>query len=191
MKPVNCHAPGVDFLSDRFRFRTQILLGSSPTYRLVTDRLNYDMTDLDTLSQHQPWLVEMLLQPTLLEVLSSSLSISDFFSLFRVCKRLYRIKNHTLRLICGINAALKAFVVDATMFRAQLGHYNAVISGPFALNFFQLSSNRVSKLDIFVKEGADADQFTDYLQTTEEYKNDSEIDTVRSQCQDSMIHVQF
>ncbi|CVK85081.1 uncharacterized protein FMAN_01997 [Fusarium mangiferae] len=136
------------------------------------------MTDLDTLSQHQPWLVEMLLQPTLLEVLCSSLTISDFFSLFRVCKRLYRIKNHTLRLICGINAALKAFVIDATMFRAQLGHYNAVISGPFALNFFQLSSKRVSKLDIFVKEGADADQFTDYLQTTEEYKNDSEVDTI-------------
>ncbi|CZR31981.1 uncharacterized protein FPRO_02089 [Fusarium proliferatum ET1] len=120
----------------------------------------------------------MLLQPTLLEVLCSFLTIPDFFTLFRVCKQLYRIKSHILSLICGINAALKEFVIDATTFRAQLGHYNAVIAGPFALNFFQLSSNRVSRLDIFVKEGVDADRFTDYLQTTEDYKNDSEVDMI-------------
>ncbi|EXL93467.1 hypothetical protein NOF04DRAFT_13761 [Fusarium oxysporum II5] len=136
------------------------------------------MTDLDTLSQHQPQLVEMLLQPPILEVIRSFLTIPDFLALFRVCKRLYIIKNDILRLICGINVALKTFVIDATMFRSQLGHYNAMISGPFALNFFQLSSNKVLKLDIFIKEGADADQFTDYLQRTEEYKNDSEIETI-------------
>ncbi|KAF4415970.1 hypothetical protein FACUT_12965 [Fusarium acutatum] len=137
------------------------------------------MTDSGTLSQHQPQLVEMLLQPPILEVLRSFLILPDFLALFQVCKRLYISKNNILRFICGINAALKSFVVDATMFRSQLGHYNAVISGPFALNFFQLSSNKVSKLDIFVKEGADADRFTDYLQRTGEYKNDSEVDMVR------------
>ncbi|ENH75745.1 hypothetical protein FOC1_g10003907 [Fusarium oxysporum f. sp. cubense race 1] len=120
----------------------------------------------------------MLLQPPILEVLRSFLTIPDFLALFRVCKRLSIIKNDILRLICGINAALKTFVIDAAMFRSQLGHYNAMISGPFALNFFQLSSNKVLKLDIFIKEGADADRFTDYLQRTEEYKNDSEIETI-------------
>ncbi|KAH7180276.1 hypothetical protein DER46DRAFT_693395 [Fusarium sp. MPI-SDFR-AT-0072] len=136
------------------------------------------MTDLDILSQHQPQLVEMLLRPPILEVLRSFLIIPDFLALFQVCKRLYIIKNDILRLICGINAALKTFVIDTTMFRSQLGHYNAIISGPFALNFFQLSSNKVSKLDVFIKEGADADQFTEYLQRTEEYKNDSEVETI-------------
>ncbi|KAF4480046.1 short-chain dehydrogenase reductase [Fusarium agapanthi] len=136
------------------------------------------MTDSDTLSQHQSQLVEMLLRPPILEMIRSFLSLPDFLALFQVCKRLYTSKNHVLRFICGINAALKSFVADVTMFRSQLGHYNAVISGPFALNFFQLSSNKVSKLDIFVKEGADADQFRDYLQRTGEYKNDSEVDMI-------------
>ncbi|KAF4336551.1 hypothetical protein FBEOM_9593 [Fusarium beomiforme] len=136
------------------------------------------MTDLDTQSQHPPQLVEMLLQPPILEALRSFLTITDFLALFQVCKRLYIIKNDILRSICGINAALKNFVIDATMFRSQLGHYNAMISGSFALNFFQLSSKKVSKLDIFIKEGADADQFMDYLQRTEEYKNDSEVETI-------------
>ncbi|KAJ0127582.1 Maleylacetate reductase [Fusarium oxysporum f. sp. albedinis] len=149
------------------------------------------MTDLDTLSQRQPQLVEMLLQPPILEVLRSYLIIPDFLELFQVCRRLYLIKDRTLRSICGINIALKNFVRDATLFRSQLGHYNAVISGSFALNFFQLSNKKVSHLDIFVKDGAGADQFTDYLQRTEEYKNDSEVDRVRNQCQECAIHVQF
>ncbi|KAK2468104.1 hypothetical protein H9L39_20326 [Fusarium oxysporum f. sp. albedinis] len=136
------------------------------------------MTDLDTLSQRQPQLVEMLLQPPILEVLRSYLIIPDFLELFQVCRRLYLIKDRTLRSICGINIALKNFVRDATLFRSQLGHYNAVISGSFALNFFQLSNKKVSHLDIFVKDGAGADQFTDYLQRTEEYKNDSEVDRI-------------
>ncbi|KAI3571766.1 hypothetical protein IWW34DRAFT_638544 [Fusarium oxysporum f. sp. albedinis] len=126
----------------------------------------------------------MLLQPPILEVLRSYLIIPDFLELFQVCRRLYLIKDRTLRSICGINIALKNFVRDATLFRSQLGHYNAVISGSFALNFFQLSNKKVSHLDIFVKDGAGADQFTDYLQRTEEYKNDSEVDRVRNQCQE-------
>ncbi|RBR22568.1 hypothetical protein FVER53590_00052 [Fusarium verticillioides] len=136
------------------------------------------MADSSTLSQHRPQLVEMLLQPPILEALRSFLTLPDFLALFQVCKRLYISKNDILGLICGINATLKSFVVDATMFRSQLGQYNAVISGPFALNFFQLGSNKVSKLDIFVKEGADADQFTEYLQRTGEYKNDSGVDMI-------------
>ncbi|KAF5232816.1 hypothetical protein FANTH_12795 [Fusarium anthophilum] len=136
------------------------------------------MTDLDTLSQHQPQLVEMLLQPPILEVLRCFLILPDFLALFQVCKRLYKSKNNILRFICAINAALKSFVTDATMFRSQLGHYNAIISGPFALNFLQLSRNKVLELDIFIKEGADADRFTDYLQTTEEYKNDAEVEMI-------------
>ncbi|EWG35851.1 hypothetical protein FVEG_00052 [Fusarium verticillioides 7600] len=149
------------------------------------------MADSSTLSQHRPQLVEMLLRPPILEALRSFLTLPDFLALSQVCKRLYISKNDIFRLICGINATLKSFVADATMFRSQLGQYNAVISGPFALNFFQLGSNKVSKLDIFVKEGADADQFTEYLQRTGEYKNNSEVDMVRSQRQESAIHERF
>jgi hypothetical protein len=117
--------------------------------------------------------------------------------IFQICLyaffsgRLYIIKDAAFRLICRINIALKNFVIDATMFRSQLGHYNAMISGSFALNFFQLSNKKVSHLEIFIKDGGGADQFTDYLQKTEKYKNDSAVETVRNQCQESVIHVQF
>ncbi|KAF5677105.1 hypothetical protein FCIRC_6832 [Fusarium circinatum] len=53
-----------------------------------------------------------------------------------------------------------------------------IIPRPFALNLLQLSRNKVLELDIFIKEGADADRFTDYLQATEEYKNDAEVERI-------------
>lgn len=149
------------------------------------------MTDLDTLSRRQRQLAEMLLQPPILKVFRSYLITSDFLMLFQVCRQLYLIKDRTLSSICGINVALKNFVGDATLFRSQLGHYNAMISGSFALNFFQSGNKKDSRRDIFVKDGAGADQFADYLQRTEEYKNDSEVDRVRNHCQECAIYVRF
>ncbi|KAF4444539.1 hypothetical protein F53441_11102 [Fusarium austroafricanum] len=64
------------------------------------------------------------------------------------------------------------------MFRSQLGRCNAMLSGSFALNFFQMCNKEVTGLDIFVSEGSNADQFTDYLERSEGYGSDTEAETM-------------
>ncbi|RYP53210.1 hypothetical protein DL769_010558 [Monosporascus sp. CRB-8-3] len=94
-----------------------------------------------------------------LEVLFSYLTIADFLVLCQVCKGLDGLKNCMLKKISNINVRLRDFVDDAVMFRSQLGNYGALISGPFALNSFELGYRKVLCLDVFIKDGANADQF--------------------------------
>lgn len=133
--------------------------------------------------QRQPRLVE-LLDPEkyypVLELLSSYLSVADSLALCRVCKGLDGLKNCMLRKISNINVRLKDFVDDPVMFRCQLGKYNALISGPFALNIFELGHQNVRYLDVFIQDGVNADQFTEYIQESEKYQNENpDIKTVR------------
>ena len=62
--------------------------------------------------------------------------------------------------ISNINVRLSNFVDDPIMFRSHLGNNGALISGSFALNLFEMSHQKVSNLDVFVEDGAAADQFT-------------------------------
>ncbi|RYP26154.1 hypothetical protein DL767_008150 [Monosporascus sp. MG133] len=113
-----------------------------------------------------------------LEVLSSYLTIADFLVLCQVCKGLDGLKNCMLRKISNINVRLRDFVDDAVMFRSQLGNYGALISGLFALNIFELGHRKVLYLDVFIEDGANADQFTKYIREIEKYQNDNpEVET--------------
>jgi len=126
----------------------------------------------DTEYRCQPKLVE-LLDPEkyypVLELLSVYLTIADSWGLSRVCKGLDGLKNCMLRKISNINVPLKGFVDDPIMLRTQLGKYNALISGPCALNIFELGLRNVRYLDVFIQDGVAADQFTEYIQTSEKY----------------------
>jgi hypothetical protein len=116
-----------------------------------------------------------------LEMLSSYLTIADFLVLCQVCKRLDGLKDCILRRISSVNVRLRDFVNDPIMFRSQLGNCGALISGSFALNFFELSRSKVLYLDVFVKDGPNADQFTNYMRQNERYQNDNpDAETVKS-----------
>ncbi|KAH6959644.1 hypothetical protein BKA56DRAFT_501478 [Ilyonectria sp. MPI-CAGE-AT-0026] len=117
-----------------------------------------------------------------LQVISSYLTIADSFALCQVCKGLEGLKDHMLKTVSNVNIPLRDFVDDPTMFRSQLGHHDALISGSFALNLFELGHRKVPCLDVFVKEGAHADHFTKYVQENEGYQiDDLENGTVKAQ----------
>ncbi|KAI1496142.1 hypothetical protein F5X99DRAFT_422356 [Biscogniauxia marginata] len=116
-------------------------------------------------------------------LLSSYLTIADFLLLCQACKGLDVLKGFMLRKFSNINVRLRDFVDDPVMFRSQLGNYGALISGPFALNIFELGRHQVLYLDVFIKDGANADQFTDYIQETEKYQNDNQkVETTPTRC---------
>ena len=98
-----------------------------------------------------------------LELLSSYLTVADSLALCRVCKVLDGLKNYMLRKISNINVRLKGFVDDPVMLRSQLGNYNALISGPFALNIFEMGHQTVRYLDVFIQDGVHADWFMEYI----------------------------
>ncbi|KAJ3531130.1 hypothetical protein NM208_g9020 [Fusarium decemcellulare] len=78
----------------------------------------------------------------------------------------------------GFLSDVQNFVNDPAMFRSQLGHYGALISGSFALGFFRLTYKEVQRLDVFLEDGSGADEFASYLQETEKYQSDSqEVET--------------
>ncbi|KAL8290982.1 hypothetical protein RB601_003668 [Gaeumannomyces tritici] len=99
--------------------------------------------------------------------------MADSLALCRVCKGLDGPRNYMMKKISSINIHLKDFVDNPAMLRSQLRKYDALISGPFALNIFELGRQHVRYLDVFVHNGVNADQLAEYIQKTENYRNDN------------------
>ncbi|KAH7302900.1 hypothetical protein B0I35DRAFT_403084 [Stachybotrys elegans] len=105
------------------------------------------------------------------------LTIADALILCQVCKGLSHLKHYALKKITNINCRLQDFVDDPVIFRSQLGQYEALVSGAFARGLFDLKPKRVLYLDVFIREGGDAQQFAEYLKNHESYTVEKE--TVR------------
>ncbi|KXX80334.1 hypothetical protein MMYC01_204670 [Madurella mycetomatis] len=125
--------------------------------------------------------VELFHQYPILEAISSYLTIADVLVLYQVCKGLDELKDRALSKISNINVWLTDFVGDPVMFRSQLGSNGGLISGPFALNVFELGHRKVSCLDVFIRDGTNVDNFTRYIREHEKYRDDNPDETVRKQ----------
>jgi len=88
-------------------------------------------------------------------------SRADLLVLRRVCKAFYQIEDLQRRF--NINILLRPFVSDPYTFRSELGKHDALISGVFALDFFELGWPNVPILDLFVQTGAQADEIQRYI----------------------------
>lgn len=110
----------------------------------------------------------------IVEALSSFLTIADFLTLCRACKGLDKLKNYVLKKVSNINQKLRDFFDDPATFRSQQGTLGAVISGDFALGTFELGHRKVPYLDVFIKDGTYAEQFTSYIRETENYQEDDQ-----------------
>jgi hypothetical protein len=86
------------------------------------------------------------------------------------------MKHQILRSIFNISGALKRFVKETDSFRSQLGRCNAMLSGSFALNFFHACEKKTTLLDVFVSEGSDVNYLTNYLERSENYEHDTEVE---------------
>lgn len=115
-----------------------------------------------------------------LDILSSYLTIADFLVLCRACKGLAKLKEYMLKKVSNINLWLGDFVDEPGTFRTQLGNCGALISGPFALNVFELGHRGVPYLDVLIKDGVDADRLANYIKEAENYHEESQREeTVR------------
>ncbi|KAF1809576.1 hypothetical protein P152DRAFT_441373 [Eremomyces bilateralis CBS 781.70] len=107
--------------------------------------------------------------------LLSYLCLADFLVLFQVSKGIRRkLKDNLGRKCLNIDILLSNFVTHPDIFRSQLGKHDALISGGFALNFFELSRWTVLNMDVFVPSGVHATEFTDYICKHEGYKASEE-----------------
>ncbi|KAF7910244.1 uncharacterized protein EAE98_012199 [Botrytis deweyae] len=73
----------------------------------------------------------------------------------------------------NVNLQLKRFIEDPITFRSKLATYNALISGSFALQFFERRFWQESDLDIYVNGSDDSeshDRLDEYLVNSEGYK---------------------
>ena len=69
----------------------------------------------------------------------------------------------------NINSKLRAFLAQPIAFRSRLAQCNALISGSFALQFFEGVIWPESDLDIFVEDGPGSRSLCDYLTNEEGY----------------------
>lgn len=120
----------------------------------------------------------------ILDLLSLYLGLADFLVLCQVTKELYPLKDYLRRTYLSINIRLSDFVTAPHMFRSQLGKHDALISGGFALSFFEFNRWKVPNLDVFIEAGICAEEFTNYIREHEGYEtsqeNNPEVETVRS-----------
>jgi hypothetical protein len=76
-----------------------------------------------------------------------------------------------------INAKLRHFVDNPTAVRSCLGHYNGLISGCFALQFFERAVWPKSDLDLFFEKANGYEEMIEYLVQHEGYhKNIPAVD---------------
>lgn len=102
----------------------------------------------------------------------SYLGIEDIISLTRTCKRLSSLYQVLLSTQWNVDRALRRFVDNPHQFRSKLGEYNAIVSGSFALQFFDRVVWPESDLDIFILDSRQ-EGFMAYLCESEGYVCDT------------------
>ncbi|QDS77712.1 hypothetical protein FKW77_004048 [Venturia effusa] len=106
---------------------------------------------------------------TIFNNVASRLPASDVFSLQRVCKATAPIYKELQRTGWNVDKRLGRFFRDPVLFRWTLGINDALVSGSFALQFFERVMWKESDLDIFVQEGAGFDNMCSHLIEKEGY----------------------
>ncbi|MCJ1309699.1 hypothetical protein MMC25_003359 [Agyrium rufum] len=98
------------------------------------------------------------------------LPIGDIISLSRTSKALSHIYQSLLQTQFQIDPQLRRFFDDPTAFRSRLAKHNALISGSFALQFFERAVWTDSDLDLFFEYSeAVVEDFMAFLTDTEKY----------------------
>jgi len=101
--------------------------------------------------------------------LCSCLGIGEIVALTRTCKKLSSLYQILLKRHWDVDTGLRRFVDDPLRFRSQLRKQNAVISGSFALQFFERVVWEDSDLDIYAQAGLPTTYLAQYLRETEGY----------------------
>jgi hypothetical protein len=97
-------------------------------------------------------------------------SIGAIIAISRTCKQLSQTYQDLLATQWNIDSKLSRFVADPRRFRMRLRDTEAVISGSFAVQFFDRTVYRDADLDVFVEHGNHVKGLCKHLTSTEGYK---------------------
>lgn len=137
----------------------------------------------------------------ILDEIGRYLEIADIVNLSKTCKSLSGLYNEVSRLQWDIDSLLKRFLKYSKHFRQQLGLTEALITGSFALEFFERPLWRAPNLDLVVQEGERAFRLLEYFTRYEDYIWDKEpepdtvphgfryVDKVSQTCHHPFLHV--
>ena len=103
----------------------------------------------------------------ILDALTLSLSLADCLVLCQVSRAFQQFSEFLRRRHLNIDLHLEDFVSKPKLFRSQLGKHRALISGVFALRFFELGRSKAPCLDVFIESGFHEKEFQKYLQAEE------------------------
>lgn len=103
------------------------------------------------------------------ERLAGFLDIGSIVALTRTCKRLSGVYQSLLPVQWDVNQRLARFVTSPERFRYTLGKSGGLISGSFALQFFERVVWRDADLDVFVEDGRGAAELVRYVEEEEGY----------------------
>ncbi|KAL8823699.1 MAG: hypothetical protein Q9191_005627 [Dirinaria sp. TL-2023a] len=106
---------------------------------------------------------------TIFESIASLLNIADIASLSRTCKQLSSFYQALLPAHWNVDRRLRRFVRDPKALRSQMGRHDALISGSFAVQFFERVTWKESDLDIFVEQRQGAIALENHLCKKEDY----------------------
>lgn len=97
------------------------------------------------------------------------LGIGEIVALTRTCKKLSNLYQILLKRQWDVDAGLRRFVDDPLQLRSQLRKHSAIISGSFALQFFERVVWEDSDLDIYARADLAAIGLAEYLCEAEGY----------------------
>ena len=105
--------------------------------------------------------------------LCDCLSIAEIVSLTQTCKKYSDLYQYLLPIQWDVDKALRRYVDDPQGFRSQMARSDALISGTFAVEFFERVFRDREPLDVLVQKGLGCELFSNYLSDIAGY---SEID---------------
>lgn len=110
----------------------------------------------------QPILVQCFQEPyqCIRERMLKALDLRSLFVLARTSKTLRR----EIKRIWDINARLGPYFENPIAFRDELGRRNAIITGAFALQFFERAVWGKPNMEIMVRQGRDAEGMRRFLE---------------------------
>lgn len=97
------------------------------------------------------------------------LPIGAIIALTRTCRRLSGLYKYLLSTQWNIHRSLRRFIHDPLALRSQMAKSDALISGSFALHFFDRSTWQPEDLDLYAQDGEQSSSLCKHLQTSEGY----------------------
>ena len=146
------------------RLRTQSWdAGNSDAYQSKVEHVYASRTVLNFLSERERYY-------PIFERICLFLPIECLCALSCVSKGLAGLQKDLRKTQWNVDKKLRRFVRNPQALRSQLGQADAVISGSFAVQFFDRVTFPGSDLDIYVTIGSNADTLGQYLMDVEEYQ---------------------